>query len=177
MPEKIIPDRIEPVVAYRLWNIYISNPYMLKSHGWSGVEWPYQKVLKAFHDGYRDDGNILHRIDECPGGMTYSFMKCGIYGTKTFFSDKFNSRDFWYLLGQVYLWGLIIEHELGYRAEYAYPKCLYFDGEKDDIIGMIANNYKIPAIQPPTAEPPVTEIPNRFYGVPDAISRDTGVQR
>ena len=27
--------------------------------------------------------------------------------------------------GEVYLWGAIVEHELGYRAEFAYPKCLF----------------------------------------------------
>src|SRR5262249_19967822 len=32
------------------------------------------------------------------------------------------NRDF--IFGEVYLWGVVVEHELGWRAQYAYPKSL-----------------------------------------------------
>ena len=173
----VVPDRIEPVVAYRLWDIYESSPYTLKSYGWSTIPWPYRKVLEAFHDGFRDDKNISHSIDKCPGAMADYMLRCGIYGTKSHFPDGFNLRGVWGLAGQVYLWGLIVELELGYRAQYAYPKCLYLDGKKNDVIEMIANNYRIPAAEPPVAERrPHFQALADIARVQDAISRDTGVQ-
>jgi hypothetical protein len=35
------------------------------------------------------------------------------------------------VIGQVYLWGQIVEHTRGYRAEFAYPKALITTYEAD----------------------------------------------
>lgn len=185
MPEthrEIVPDRIEPVVAYRLWDIYRKNPLILRSYGWSTVAWPEGKVLVAFHDGYVENYPILHDISECPGTILDSSIKCGIYGTKELSRDRFNLVGIHRIAGQIYLWGLIVEHELGYRAEFAYPKCLYLDGQRDDVIRMVASNYKIPATEPPEVpgSHKLLEELDRIAiaittGVPNATSRDTGV--
>lgn len=48
---------------------------------------------------------------------------CGIYAAK----DTGHLRRFHYdqigIVGEVSLWGRVVEHELGWRGEYAYPKC------------------------------------------------------
>jgi hypothetical protein len=41
------------------------------------------------------------------------------------------------VLGEVYLWGKIIEHEHGYKAQYAYPKKLYVGNQcSDGVMGI-----------------------------------------
>ncbi len=173
----VIPDRIEPVVAYRYW--LIAND-LLQSYGWSDCRWECYSPLIATHIMSRffpQDKITLgvHNISDCKADM----FLCGIYGIKTYNSIGNPYKDSIAIAcGQVYLWGLIVEHELGYRAEYAYPKCLYLDGEKDDTIRMIASNYRIPAVEPPAMEPQphfnsLFDIQRDTY---NAFSRYTGVQ-
>jgi len=47
---------------------------------------------------------------------------CGVYAVKTL--DHFRSAGYerFGIHGEVYLWGKVVEHELGYRAQFAYPK-------------------------------------------------------
>ena len=198
----VVPDRIEPVVAYRYWGI--NKMDILESWGWSSCQWPIRAPLAAYHM-YVPNSSIkytsipdMHNIYNCSGSKSkydaedfnLELYQCGIHAYKTpctlglsrYFTDT--------VVGQVYLWGLIIEHELGYRAQYAYPKCLYLDGKKDDIIRMIASNYRIPCIALPAVEPPLQKLPEDIQtvppqyltntvswtiGDPDAFSRDTGV--
>ena len=185
-----IPDRIEPVIGYRNWWTLENGLYSI---GWSTTHWQPLKMISAIHIFNID--NIIpyndickqHTIDNCRGSKSEVFddvYKCGVHATKQ--ELEVNMRFIAgtrIVYGQVYLWGLIVEHELGYRAEYAYPKCLYLNGKKDDKIRMIANNYKIPAIKPPAIELPVMEPQPHFNSLVDlqrdtynAISRDTGVQ-
>jgi preprotein translocase subunit YajC len=50
---------------------------------------------------------------------------CGIYAVKTL--DHFRSAGYerFGICGEVFLWGKVVEHELGYRAQLAYPKNLF----------------------------------------------------
>jgi len=55
---------------------------------------------------------------------------CGVYSYKTL-RDLVHYTENGYMyggthlvLGQLWLWGIVIQHQLGYRAEYAYPKQL-----------------------------------------------------
>jgi hypothetical protein len=133
---------------------------MLSSIGWSPLEWKPLRPLIATHL-YYTDGYLKYRskwsphgIDNCKASVSKweettmtetKLFKCGIHAIKNLYQYKPYYGKL-LIRGQVYLWGLIVEHELGYRAEFAYPKCLYLDGKKDDIIRMIANNYKVLAI-------------------------------
>ncbi|KKL74741.1 hypothetical protein LCGC14_2061860 [marine sediment metagenome] len=167
----VVPDRIEPVVAYRIWRFYPTS-HLLHSYGWTSQVWITMVGKEAYHVSYSDTFSP-HNIDQCPGSQC-SGVKCGIYGLK----ERIMPYD-WAIgeiVGEVYLWGLIVEHELGYRAEYAYPKCLYLDGAKDDTIRMIASNYRIPVTEPPKEEDMFSGINQYQIGVDNAISRDTGVQ-
>src|ERR1019366_7578286 len=50
---------------------------------------------------------------------------CGVYAAK----DPAHLRQFGYegrgIHGEVYLWGTVVEHKLGWRAQFAYPKSLF----------------------------------------------------
>ncbi len=172
----VVPDRIEPVVAYRAWNVINNNPDFLYSCGWSCAQWKPNEILTAIHDGYSSNSLVCRGMDRCPGS-TASRVKCGIYGMKIPRTIPFGNSVFWETIGEVYLWGLIIEHEKGYRAEYAYPKCLYLVGVNDKQIKMIASNYRIPAVEQPAMEPQphFNSLVNLQRDTYNAISGYTGV--
>lgn len=50
---------------------------------------------------------------------------CGVYAAK----NREHLRQFGYegrgIHGEVYLWGTVVEHKLGWRAQFAYPKSLF----------------------------------------------------
>ena len=78
------------------------------------------------------------------------FCSCGYYATKSpqgpltiirqFLSNEWQAvyrlnLDTWprfgMVLSQVYLWGKMIEHELGYRAQFCYPKTVLTDSRQE----------------------------------------------
>ncbi len=185
----VIPDRIELVVAYRYWMIREGNCLGAANfiHAY-GLPWPVLSPITCAH--YIPEGGKYSNIKplaidyQNKGACIEPCKECGIHGVKEvvrsiqdfdFTVKILNDQSF--VRGRVYLWGLIVEHELGYRAQYAYPKCLYLDGDKDNTIRMIASNYRIPAVEQPAMEPrphfnSLVDLQRDTY---NAISRDTGV--
>ena len=47
---------------------------------------------------------------------------CGIYAAKTLHHFRSAGYERYGVHGEVHLWGKVVEHELGYRAQFAYPK-------------------------------------------------------
>jgi len=47
---------------------------------------------------------------------------CGIYAAKTLCHFRSAGYERYGIYGEVYLWGTIVEHEFGHRAQFAYPK-------------------------------------------------------
>ena len=64
---------------------------------------------------------------------------CGIYAVKT---PRLDDRDD-AIYGQVNLWGRVIEHEHGYRAQYAYPALLYTP-PGGQLVPQVARIYDVP---------------------------------
>jgi hypothetical protein len=55
---------------------------------------------------------------------------CGIYGSKNL--NHLRRTQLWQyggIYGEVNLWGSVVEHEQGFRAQFAYPKTLYLSSE------------------------------------------------
>ena len=49
--------------------------------------------------------------------------------------------------GRVAFWGRVIRHEMGYRAQHAYPQLLYLRGDEyDDSIRRVADRYAIEVV-------------------------------
>jgi hypothetical protein len=104
-----ILDVVSPVVGYRTWRWdnfglqsinrerWIPGQYIAAQCGASNL---------AFHSSPEE---------EC---------SCGIYAAKTF-QDlvKLGYGDY-EVFGEVHLWGFVVEHRLGYRGQFAYPKAL-----------------------------------------------------
>jgi hypothetical protein len=57
--------------------------------------------------------------------MPIDNCQCGIYAFKTPYKLRKDNYLNQSLLGEVWLWGKVIEYTMGFRAEYAYPKALY----------------------------------------------------
>ena len=62
-----------------------------------------------------------HTVNETPQ------MKCtcGVYAAKSL--EHLRAMGYWRygIYGEVNLWGIVVEHELGWRAQFAYPKALF----------------------------------------------------
>jgi hypothetical protein len=60
-----------------------------------------------------------------PRGIPHATCGCGIYATKTLAKLRSNGYHKYGAIGQVSLWGDIIDGGDGYRAEFAYPRVIY----------------------------------------------------
>lgn len=115
-----IPDAIFPIVGWRAWKtLRLPEGLALVSFIPEGVLWPPCEKLEA-------ECIYGHSHEEIPA----SDCECGLYAFKALaelrrqFPENYGSR-FNLVVGTVSFWGIVCEHELGYRAQYAYPKELH----------------------------------------------------
>ena len=124
-----IPDFISPALAWRVWQWDAAG---LKSL--NGEPWLPGKPPRA---GCRASGSRtligipnIPKIANIPHDAPEFKCTCGIYGSKSL--DQLRRTQFWQygsIHGEVNLWGSVVEHEQGFRAEFAYPKTLYLSAE------------------------------------------------
>ena len=101
------PDYISPMVGYRVWQW---DALGLKSL--NGVQW---HPGKAFAAECRTQGCQEPPRSDCT---------CGIYASKSLNDLRWTGYTHHGIHGEVCLWGTIVEHERGWRAQFAYPKNL-----------------------------------------------------
>jgi hypothetical protein len=122
-----VPDQVgDPIHAWRIWFVVpehrTSGELRLQSIVY-GKLWEPKVIVKA-----SCRASITHEDHEAPSAD----HKCGIYAVKTseeahrYYRDPtYKARtewmEIWKVIGQVALWGKVIEGENGYRAQYAYP--------------------------------------------------------
>lgn len=128
MDELVVPDKIGYVTAYRLWEV---DSYGYLCSTTSGYRWPAgAPIVAQCLDNY-----AVH--DQTPDFKCV----CGIYALKSPYPEC-SSGD--YIGGTVALWGYVVEHEIGYRAEKAYPLSLFTCGHTSmDSLGPIVKAGKI----------------------------------
>lgn len=114
-----IPDCITPIVAYRLWQWDAAGLKSLNGEPWIPGQ-PLAARCRALprrtvHVGSRHVSHDAPQAD----------CQCGVYGSKSL--ELLRSTRFWNcgVRGQVFLWGLTVEHEHGFRSQLAYPRSLY----------------------------------------------------
>jgi hypothetical protein len=112
MADAIIPDSIEPIVGRRCWGLaqLLDGALLLCSS--AETIWPAEQPLEA----------------ECSKRHSAPAKRCscGIYALAEsepwpYYSFEGSRYPVW---GEVLLWGVVIEGDKGYRAQYAYPKAL-----------------------------------------------------
>lgn len=129
-----MPDEIKessPIVAYRTWKFL--EPYFLADVNNTTVWLPCEKLEArcAFYDSH------IAPMSSC---------SCGIYALKDGVTHEYNQANAF--VGEVYLWGRILEFEKGYRVQYAYPKsigvCAYTKPRLNSLIEYVAWKYGVP---------------------------------
>jgi hypothetical protein len=117
-----IPDLISPVIGYRVWTWGTMG---LKSL--CGERWHPGQSLAARCRAAAVVGTIVGRAEAVHDAYDAPQEKCtcGIYAAKTFQHLRSAGYDRYGICGEVCLWGKVVEHELGWRAQLAYPKNLF----------------------------------------------------
>jgi hypothetical protein len=133
------PDFFEPITGYRVWNVHENGllcgqavnepwpPYAPLIARCAGVASPHAHLD---NDGALRPAPVFH-------------CECGVHALKSedaarerLIEERLRTAQALYSMypkgrafGAVKLWGRIIEHQLGYRAEYAYPAELFTDDQ------------------------------------------------
>jgi hypothetical protein len=106
-----IPDLISPIIGHRVWRWDAAGLRSLNGKRWS----PRQPVAAKCGAGNAHDAHDPPRLD----------CTCGVYASKTREHLRGTGYERVGIRGEVHLWGTVVEHEFGYRSEFAYPKTLF----------------------------------------------------
>jgi hypothetical protein len=122
----------EPIVAYRWWR-YDHLTGLLTSTYMERFQWkPFESVA-----GHVRSGVGIHAFKS----RLELWKQCSCLW-RTY------ARGSHHVIGEVYLWGEVAEHESGYRAQFAYPKELWVSRHPDPITVMnLEANYGVPVRQ------------------------------
>jgi hypothetical protein len=110
-----VPDYISPVVAYRVWRWKETGLQSLNGELWLPGQHLEARCRVA---------PAARHMAEAANEVPHRKCTCGIYAAK----NSEHLRQIGYadggVCGEVYLWGTVVEHKLGWRAQFAYPKSL-----------------------------------------------------
>lgn len=144
-----VPDAIEPLVGWRYWRFHRRRK-LLASLGDVGFSWmPQAPFAAACTSGQRDPFDIRFRfvsgLVTDAHGSPDERCRCGVYAARSLedLRGQMLTGLALSVVGEVYLWGKIIPGELGFRAQYAYPKHLYvlrrtMDGDKRAMVDALS---------------------------------------
>jgi hypothetical protein len=156
------PDGIEPVIGWRNWTVNIHQIRTrrlarsdLKLRSFNGEAWFPQRPFQAACMSWN------RRTSRSHGDAPQSSCSCGVYAFKEidsllpwwfltapgflpFMGPLENPADSMAVFGEVSLWGKIIVHEEGYRAQYAYPRRLWVDEGAAETLVQALPAYRVP---------------------------------
>ena len=105
-----IPTFLNYIRAYRLWRI-----------GYDGRDPWLLSLNDRFKWLYKEESHFRCSLFSLSHKTLDLSCTCGIYGWKKWRKEHLKEIDEGSVFGLINLWGKVIEHDLGYRAEYAYP--------------------------------------------------------
>lgn len=105
-----VPTSLEPVEAWRGWHLRLDRSGLSLLPIGKGAAWPRRRVAEARCWSHR-----RHRAPEAS-------CRCGLYATVGL--DLLRRARSPAVLGRVALWGRVIQHARGWRAEFAYPQSI-----------------------------------------------------
>ncbi|MBZ5655884.1 MAG: preprotein translocase subunit YajC [Acidobacteriia bacterium] len=116
-----VPDFISPVVGYRVWQWDATGLRSLNGEKWVAHQ-PLSAVCRA---DVRGSIAGLSKATHNPAELPSFSCTCGVYAARTM--DHLRQCGYRKLSvhGEVFLWGTVVEHERGWRAQFAYPKTLF----------------------------------------------------
>ena len=116
-----VPDYISPVVGYRVWQWDATGLRSLNGEKWFAHQ-PLSAVCRADACGSISG---LSKATHNPAELPYFNCTCGVYAARTMEHLRQCGYKKFGVHGEVYLWGTVVEHERGWRAQFAYPKTLF----------------------------------------------------
>jgi preprotein translocase subunit YajC len=116
-----VPDYIFPLVGYRVWQWDAAGLNSLNGERWVSHQ-PFSAICRA-----NASGSIagLSKAKHNPAESPCFNCTCGVYAAKTIEHLRQCGYKRFGVHGEVYLWGTVVEHERGWRAQFAYPKTLF----------------------------------------------------
>ena len=144
-------DPQEPVVGWRIWRVTGGG---LRATVWDTL-WPARERF----DARCRRGSAAYWADEPPAGHRAPDpgCDCGVYAFKRREDAEQLAREKVdgdvIAVGRVSLWGRVIETELGFRAERAYPYDLVLLGGSDELARRIRQEYAVDVSIAPPAVP------------------------
>jgi hypothetical protein len=126
------PDYVEAVVGWRLWHVVETGAGLrLRSPLYRTVWTPRQEMIARCRRGA--ESAVLLSSPRTRHSTPDERCSCGIYASRTpaqaaaYLSRFFKQREgvLHRVIGQVSLYGLVVECERGWRASRAYPALLY----------------------------------------------------
>jgi preprotein translocase subunit YajC len=123
----IVPDYISPVIAWRVWQLTEGGIGSLNSQVWLPG-----KPLAARCTAPGPGGPPLRARSRRHGAAEVPAFECtcGVYAARNSSWLRRMEYDRYGIHGEVYLWGRVVEHESGWRAQFAYPKSLFLSGDR-----------------------------------------------
>jgi hypothetical protein len=153
------PSR-EPIVGWRQWNFMY--PHFLANLGNDTIYVPREKI-EARCEQYSTIGTLAHPKDHSEPAPHVP-CTCGIYAykeksrllreIKNIYSGLRLVANNRYvpIYGEINLWGKVIEHEDGYRAQFGYPKRLWCTPAIEPLAGWIGYVYGVPCEVTPSED-------------------------
>jgi hypothetical protein len=116
-----IPDYISPIIGWRVWQWVAAGLKSLNGEPWSPGK-PLAAACRVSNRG-RTVGRTEagHDANDAPREK----CTCGVYASKSLEHLHTTGYERYGICGEVNLWGTVVEHEQGFRAQFAYPKNLY----------------------------------------------------
>jgi hypothetical protein len=144
----IVPDYVEPVVAWRAWYAVDDGLSTSLSSVVHRASWPDGEPLVARCCRLR---NVVWPLSRRKHEAPAAGCRCGIYGgeletVRSYLPDCFVADMQVPVVGRVLLWGVVHEHELGWRASFAYPERLYVPvlGRRSERVIRDLRRYGVP---------------------------------
>lgn len=120
-----VPDYISPILSYRVWQWDVAGLRSLNGELWHpGI--PLEAKCRLCEFALcRNRNGAVRSLHNAP----HMKCTCGIYASK----NLEHLREYGYersrIHGQVSLWGTMVEHQHGWRAQYGYPKRFFLPPE------------------------------------------------
>jgi hypothetical protein len=123
----IVPDYVEPVVAWRVWYAVDGGLSASLTSIVHRAYWPRGAPLEATCRRMRYG---VWPFSRSKHDAPAEGCRCGIYAgrldtLRPYLPDCYVADMELPVIGRVLLWGVVHEHELGWRAAKAYPETLY----------------------------------------------------
>jgi hypothetical protein len=153
----------EPIVGWRQWNFMY--PHFLASLGNDAIYVPREKI-EARCEQDSTIGTFVVRKDHSDQTPHLTCM-CGIYAYKEKprllreITNPYSGLRLVY--GEINLWGKVIEHEDGYRAQFGYPKRLWCTPAIEPLAGWIGYVYGVPCEVMPSEDGEEIKINSRRW--------------